>query len=118
MHVQNPPFGSRSRLRRLVLALAAVAHIVAIIMAPVVEAAADRVAVVHIEQAGTDQHHAHTETTCIVCAGHPLIANTAPDAYRLTVASMRPLPPAAFGTPSPHRAGGTPVGSRAPPTIV
>ena len=108
---------SRSRFRRLVLALAAVAHMVAIVVAPVAEAAAERIAVVHVEEAGTSQHHAHTETTCIVCAGHPLVANTAPDVFRLTVGSMRVLPPATLAGPPLYRATGAPVGSRAPPTI-
>lgn len=107
----------RSRFHRLVLALAAVAHVVAIFVAPVAEAAAERVTVPHVEEAGTSQHHSHTETTCIVCAGHPLVANAAPEAYRLTVASMRSRPPATRAEPTLHRATGAPVGSRAPPSI-
>ena len=107
----------RSRFHRLVLALAAVAHMVAIVVAPVAEAAAERVTAAHVEEAGTSQHHSHTETTCIVCAGHPLVASTAPDAYRLTVATMRSRPPATLAGPTLHRAAGTPVGSRAPPSI-
>ena len=117
MKVQTSPLSPRSRFRRLVLVLAAVAHMVAIVVAPVAEAAAERVLVVHIEEAGTNQHHSHTETTCIVCAAHSLVAHTAPDAYRLTVASMRSLTPATLAGPALHRVAGAPVGSRAPPTI-
>jgi hypothetical protein len=117
MKVQTPPLGPRPRFRRLVLALAAIAHLAAIVVAPIVEASAERVSEPHVEESGTSKHHSHTETTCIVCAGHPLVAHTAPEAFRLTVASMRALPPATLAGPPPNRPAGAPVGSRAPPTI-
>ena len=117
MKVQTSLQVPHARFRRLVLALAAIAHMVAIVVAPVAEAAAERLGVVHVEEAGTNLHHSHTETTCIVCAGHPLVANSAPEVFRLTVASMRALPPATLTGPSAQRAIGAPVGSRAPPTI-
>lgn len=117
MRVHSGPSFSRARFRRLALALAAIAHMLAIVVAPVAEAATDRTAAPHVEEAGTSQHHSHTETTCIVCAGHPLLANTAPAAYRLSVASMRLTAPAAFARHAPTPPTGTPLGSRAPPVI-
>lgn len=103
-------------LRRVVLAVAAVVHLLAIVIAPIVEAEADRVAVVHVEEVGTDQHHAHTETTCIVCAGHPLVANSTPSAYRIDMSSERATVTSALAHLPTLLAGGGPVGSRAPPS--
>jgi hypothetical protein len=117
MKVQTRPLSPRPRFRRFALALAALAHMLAIVVAPIVEAAAERNAEAHVEDVGTRDHRYHSETTCIVCAGHPLVAITAPQVFRLTDASMRSPRPATFALPPLRRAAGAPVGSRAPPTI-
>jgi hypothetical protein len=117
MNVPQTTAPSRSRLRQFAFALAAIAHVLAVFVAPVAEASADRGIGVHVEEAGTSQHHSHVDATCIVCAGHPLVAHAAPEAFRLTVESMRTVSRADLAlhpTPAP---GGSPVGSRAPPSI-
>lgn len=116
MIVETHRISPHPPLRRVVLALAAVMHLLAVVVAPLVEAKAERVAVVHVEEEGTDRHHAHTETTCIVCAGHPLVANAAPSAYRVDLSSRLATIPAALSLLPTHSAGGAPVGSRAPPS--
>jgi hypothetical protein len=115
MTVQTHRFRPLSVRRRLVFALAAVVHLLAIVIGPVVEATAERESVVHVEEAGTSTHHAHTETTCIVCAAQPLLANGGPAAYRFDASVLRAVVPAAFVLPAPQSATGSPVGSRAPP---
>ncbi|HUF30272.1 MAG TPA: hypothetical protein VMM77_06365 [Gemmatimonadaceae bacterium] len=107
----------RSRFRRLAVALAALAHVMAFVIAPVIGSTAERSAAAHVEQAGTSEHHAHSDATCIVCAAHSLVANASSDVFRLTAASMRDNLPAAFVLPTHIRVAGSPVGSRAPPNI-
>lgn len=115
MTVQTHRFSPLSMRRRFVLALAALVHVLAIVIAPIVEATAERVSVVHVEEEGSSQHHAHTETTCVVCAAQPLMANGGPQAYRFDVSALRQTVPAAFALEPLQSATGSPVGSRAPP---
>ena len=107
---------SRPRLRRFALALAAIAHVLAVFIAPIADGG-DRQVGAHVEEAGTSQHHSHVATTCIVCAGHPLVAHAAPDAFRLTVGSMRASSRAPLSVLPTLASTGAPVGSRAPPSI-
>jgi hypothetical protein len=114
VHTSTP--APRSGLRRLALALAAIAHVLAVFVAPIADSSAERGIGVHVEEAGTSKHHSHVDTTCIVCA-HTLVAHAAPPAFRLGVAAMRtPVRADLFLHDTPI-AGGAPVGSRAPPTI-
>lgn len=115
MTVQTQRFRLPSVHRRLVFALAAVVHLLAIVIAPIVEATAERESVVHVEEAGTNKHHTHTKTTCIVCAAQPLITGGEPDAYRFDASAHRVIVPATFVVSSPLSAPGSPVGPRAPP---
>jgi hypothetical protein len=108
---------SRSRSHRFALALAAIAHLLAIVIAPIADAATDRSMAPHVEEAGTSKHHSHADTTCIVCAAHTMVASASPEAFRLTVSSMRVTPPAQLSIDLPVRAAGAPVGTRAPPTV-
>ena len=117
MRVNSLFLNPRSRFRKLALAMAALAHVVAFAIAPVLASTAERSAAAHVEQAGTSEHHAHSDATCIVCAAHTLVAGTGSEVFRLTAASMRENLPAAFVLPSHVRAAGSPVGSRAPPNI-
>ena len=115
MRVNSMSLNPRSKFRRLALALAALAHVMAFVIAPVVASSAERSAAAHVEEAGTSEHHAHSDATCIVCASHTLVASTGNAVFRLTAASMRENLPAAFVLPSHIRAAASPVGSRAPP---
>ncbi len=117
MRVNSLFLDPRARFRQLAFAMAALAHVMAFVVAPVLASTAERSAAAHVEQAGTSEHHAHSNATCIVCASHTLVASTGNDVFRLTAASMRESLPAAFVLPSHVRAAGSPVGSRAPPEI-
>jgi hypothetical protein len=117
MMVHTFPQPPRSRLRRFALALAAVAHVLAVFVAPVAEAATERSMAPHAEEAGTSKHHSHTNSSCVICASHSLVASASPEIFRLTVASMRLAPPVELTHELAARATGAPVGSRAPPAI-
>lgn len=117
MRVNSMSLNPRSKFRQLAVAMAVLAHVMAFVVVPVLASSAERSAAAHVEQAGTSEHHAHSDATCIVCASHTLVASAGSDVFRLTAASMRENLPAAFVLPSHVGAAGSPVGSRAPPII-
>lgn len=116
MNVHTSTPAPRSRLRRFALALAAIAHVLAVFVAPIADGSAELGIGVHVEEAGTSQHHSHVDATCIVCA-HTLVAHAAPPAFRLGVAAMRTPARADLSLHDTPLAGGAPVGPRAPPSI-
>ena len=82
------------RLRQLVRTVTGVVTLAQLLVAaaPLAERADSSVAAVHVEQAGTSRHHAHTDF-CAVCAASHLTAlpPRAPSVFGNALVTPRPL---------------------------
>jgi hypothetical protein len=103
-------------LRRLGGVVAAIAQIT-LILATGAESWQGRDASAHVEQSGTQLHHAHNEATCVACTAQTMHAQAAPP----VLAWPEPFAPqcAAAGlAANPRRSWDCPSnGSRAPPLV-
>jgi hypothetical protein len=107
---------TRSRLMILLALLAALGQLAVSVIAPLGEVRTGQSAPAHVEAAGTNQHFAHNEATCVACTASTLVS--LPSVARAVVAAIaRDVePPTAFQRAAPHRAflASSP---RAPPSL-
>ena len=80
-----------SRTIRLATAMAVMVQLLVVIAAPLGERAAENVAAVHVEQAGTRAHHAHGEL-CATCVAMHLAATPARASTTWLIATATPRP--------------------------
>lgn len=109
----------RPRTLRLAAALALLAQVVAVAVAPVADVYAREGPPTHVEAAGTHQHHEHNPATCPACIAIALnatsvpgtpVAAPVPAAHRLVPVSVASAPITA-----PRRV--EPKAPRAPPRL-
>lgn len=120
MGVSTTALSRRFRFWRIASALALIAQIVTVAVAPSAEAIASHSAPVHVEAGGTHLHHSHNPADCPACLALALSASGLPSlpAVPRLAGPLRAVPSAARPAAITRPRRIAPHAPRAPPAIL